>query len=908
MKNILKNAENAEKLLELTSDTMILLDRNGICVDIAVHNADLWFLKENQLLGRNILQLLPSVTYRQVYPEFKKVLAYKEVSARNYELTIGSETYFFKCIMRPYEDMVLCQYRDITERSQRKRELEKKNHELNEIQKAALIGRWKYNSGRQCFYYTGHSGVMCTAEEQEIPLQDYTMYILPEDREIFGKWLAQNLQGNTENSIDYRILFKKRIFYIRLKTFSHETLPDGTGILEGYIQNITDIQQRRNDITLLTHAINNSTEDIFAAREDGTLVFANRRFREHHNISITDDVSTLNIYRINANAQDENSWQRLIKSLRKGEKRNGFILYHPLPEHPEVLAMEGSAYWVTSDKGEAILWGFSRDITQRIRNEQQIKRFSQILDKTIENLPAGIVVKDIQSGFKYLYRNRESYNRNIPLKEALGKDDFDFYPPELAQEKRKQDVEIARTGIEKHWITEEHDQNGKSIFLDKRKMRIESNDFPPILLSIEWDITEMERMKRELLVAKEKAETSDQLKSAFLANMSHEIRTPLNAIVGFSRIIAESTDAEERKNYYDIVEANNERLLQLINEILDLSKIEAGMVEFTIAPMRLHLLCNEIYNALKFRCPMGVELVYEASDEDIVIEGDKNRIFQVVSNLIGNAFKFTTNGSVSYGYRRKGNEIEFHVSDTGIGIEADKLSKVFERFVKVNSFAQGTGLGLSICKTIIERLGGTISVSSEMGKGTTFLFTLPLSESKKEAAAKQKETTDGQKETADEQNKTSGTSLNASGNTEKSDTVSGSREEPQELQEPQKPEASKAPTILIAEDTDSNYVLVKAILGKLYRLERAKDGMEAVTMFEELHPELILMDMKMPNLGGLDATKIIRELSPKTPIIALTAYAYEHDKQAAIDAGCNDFLTKPYTQEVLKEMIKKYLK
>jgi hypothetical protein len=129
---------------------------------------------------------------------------------------------------------------------------------------------------------------MCTAEEQEIPLQDYTMYILPEDREIFGKWLAQNLQGNTENSIDYRILFKKRIFYIRLKTFSHETLPDGTGILEGYIQNITDIQQRRNDITLLTHAINNSTEDIFAAREDGTLVFANRRFREHHTEHLPD--------------------------------------------------------------------------------------------------------------------------------------------------------------------------------------------------------------------------------------------------------------------------------------------------------------------------------------------------------------------------------------------------------------------------------------------------------------------------------------------------------------------------------------------------------------------------------------------------------------------------------------------
>jgi len=559
--------------------------------------------------------------------------------------------------------------------------------------------------------------------------------------------------------------------------------------------------------------------------------------------------------------------------------------------------MEGNAFWVTSDEGEYSLWAFGKDITQRIKDEQQIKRFSQVMDKTIENLPAGIVVKDIKNNFKYLYRNRESYNRNIPMKEALGKDDFDFYPPELAQEKRKQDVEIARTGIEKHWITEEHDQNGKSIFLDKRKMRIESSDFPPILLSIEWDITEMERMKRELLVAKEKAETSDQLKSAFLANMSHEIRTPLNAIVGFSRIIAESTDAEERQDYYDIVEANNERLLQLINEILDLSKIEAGMVEFTITPVRLHPLCKEIHDALKFRCPEGVELVYEASDEEIVVEGDKNRIFQVISNLIGNAFKFTTSGSVGYGYRRKGNGIEFHVSDTGIGIETDKLARVFERFVKVNNFAQGTGLGLSICKTIIERLGGTISVSSEVGKGTTFTFTLPL--------------TEGKRETAEEQNPLSEAGFNTPGNAETRNNTCGPDEETHEHQATQTSGASRdtrKPTILIAEDTDSNYVLVKAILGKSYHLERAKDGMEAVTMFEELHPDLILMDMKMPNLSGLDATKIIRELSPGIPVIALTAYAYEHDRQAALDAGCNDFLTKPYTQEILKELINKYLK
>ena len=513
MKNILKNAENAEKLLELTSDTMILLDRNGICVDIAVYNVDLWFLKEDRLQGKNILQLLPPSTYRQVRPEFEKVLVHRKISIQNYELTIGDKTYFFKCIMRPYEDMVLCQYRDITERSQRKLKLEKNNYELNEIQKAALIGRWRYDSNKTSFGYSGHSGVMCTEEKQEIQLGEYMEYVLPEDRDVFGKWLIRNLQGNLEESVEYRIHYQKQVYYIRLKTFSREIHKNGSTILEGYIQNITDIQQRRNDINLLTHAINNSAEDIFAAHEDGMLVFANRRFRQHHNIGITDDITQINICQLDAYPQGEEGWKKVIASVNKGEEHNGFILPKPLPLHPEVLAMEGNAYWVTSDKGEDILWAFGRDITLRIKNEQQIKRFSQILDKTIENLPAGIVVKDIENGFRYLYRNRESYNRNIPMKEALGKDDFDFYPLDIAQEKRRQDIEIARTGIEKHWIAEEHDQNGKSIFLDKRKMRIDSNDFPPILLSIEWDITEMERMKRELLVAKEKAETSDQLKS-----------------------------------------------------------------------------------------------------------------------------------------------------------------------------------------------------------------------------------------------------------------------------------------------------------------------------------------------------------------------------------------------------------
>ena len=883
MKNILKQAENAERLLKLTSDTMILLDKDGICVDIAVYNINLWFLKEDRLLGKNLFQLIPLSTYNQIYPDFKRVLTHKIRSTHNYEMALNGTTYFFKCIMSPFDGMVLCQYRDITERSQRKLELERKNQELNEIQKAALIGNWQYDSDTQSFKYAGHTDILCTEETQEINLNDYLKLILPEDRKSFTNWLKENLKGKMENSVDYRILLQEKIFYIRLKAFAREYHKDKNTILEGYIQNITDIQQRRNDINLLTHAINNSTEDIYSAHEDGTLIFGNRCFKERHGIGNTQDITKLKIYDLPSYGRDKKSWKEFAECVKRGETSQGYIVHNPLPLRPEVLAIEGNAYWVTSDKGEGTVWTFGRDVSTRIRHEQQIKQFNLILDKIIENLPAGIVVKDINNNFKYLYRNRESYNREIPIQEALGKDDFDFYPLETAQEKRAQDIEIAKTGKEMHWIAEERDGNGNPIYLDKRKMKIESNDFSPILLNIEWDITELEIIKRELQSSKEKAEMSDSLKSAFLANMSHEIRTPLNAIVGFSHLIAESDDAEERKTYYNIVNANNERLLQLINEILDLSKIESGTIEFSFGPASLHNLCREVHDAHIFRTPQGVSLVYEPSDESLMIETDKNRVFQVISNLIGNAVKFTKEGSISYGYKLVDNQIVFHVTDTGTGIEPEKVGRVFERFAKLNNHAQGTGLGLSICKSIVERLGGKISVNSEFGKGTTFTFTLPYTiANPANVDSSKKENGEGNIAGIASAGKTADSNVDSSVNT-------------------------RHACILVAEDTDSNFDLLEAILGKDHQLIRAHDGMEAVTMFDEVKPDLILMDIKMPNLDGLEATKIIRELSATVPIIAQSAFAYEQDRKAAEEAGCNDFIAKPIADDKLKAMIHKWL-
>lgn len=899
MDRILHDVDNAHKILQLTSDTLILVDKNGTCLDIDPHS-DLWFLQEDRLLGKNLFNLLPDHTFQKLLPDFRRVTQQGITVNRNYRLPLeGGETYYFKCIMQPYDgDKVLCQYRDITARSNVKLQLERTNYELKEIQKAAQIGQWKYSSREKTFYYRGYNGIVCTEEERSINFQNYYETILSEDLPAVNTWMEANRRELLKEYIEYRILLEGQVYYMRQQCYLRNEEEDGNIVLEGYIQNITDIQRKRNDINTLTHAINNAKESVYAARRDGTLIFANRQFRLNHRIAEQADLSLIRVFDVVGDMTCIEDWEERYRSIREGQTLN-FLAYHPLKHDKNTLAFEGTMYSVTTDDGEETFWSFTHDISERIRYESQIKRFNRIMDTTMENIPAGIVVKDIENDFRYIYRNRESYNRDISSENAIGMNDFDYYPPEMAQQKRKEDMEIAATGKGMHWIMEGKDKNGNLLILDKQKIMVESEDFSPIIVSIEWDITQLELMRRELIESKEKAETSDKLKSAFLANMSHEIRTPLNAIVGFSRIISESDNAEERREYYEIVDANNERLLQLINEILDLSKIESGIVEFTYGPVRLHTLCKEIHDAHVFRCPQGVELRFDSPDEALSIHSDKNRIFQVFSNLIGNAFKFTTEGSVSYGYKQEGERVVFYVKDTGLGIEPEKLGRVFQRFAKLNNFAQGTGLGLSICKTIIERLGGEIAVSSEVGTGTTFTFWLPL-----ENVIQDTET---------------GTNSHLPGEavgTQPSEVLPAKedttrpKEETTEKEEDLRTTAAgtEKATILIAEDTDSNFDLLNAILGRKYRLVRARDGMEAVTMYDEVNPDLILMDIKMPNLDGLEATRIIRQLSAEVPIIAQSAYAYEHDRNAAEEAGCNDFISKPIAQEKLKEKIKKWLK
>ena len=393
-----------------------------------------------------------------------------------------------------------------------------------------------------------------------------------------------------------------------------------------------------------------------------------------------------------------------------------------------------------------------------------------------------------------------------------------------------------------------------------------------VLLTVR-DITRMKKVQEELEAARRVAEVAGEQKTAFLANMSHEIRTPLNAIVGFAGLLSNASESE-RNSYVEIIKGNTNMLLQLVNDILDMSKIEAGTLEFIYSDTDVNQIMRELEGIFRLRLEEAdspVRIVFEPCLPVCFIHTEKNRVSQVLSNFLSNAFKYTKEGSITLGYKVREDDIYFYVQDTGAGIPAGKVDKVFERFMKLDAKKQGTGLGLSISRTIIKKLGGEIGVFSEYGKGSTFWFTLPV---------KPFDFLPLQQRTEDV-----------------SETV--------EFNETEYDAGAVRRTILIAEDMDDNYLLYKIYLEKHYDLIRATNGEEAVSKYLECNPDIILMDIGMPVVDGYQATDAIRQLSSDIPIVAVTAFAYDEDRRKVMSRGFNGYLSKPLNKDELLKMLHK---
>ena len=383
---------------------------------------------------------------------------------------------------------------------------------------------------------------------------------------------------------------------------------------------------------------------------------------------------------------------------------------------------------------------------------------------------------------------------------------------------------------------------------------------------IAFNNTKWEKMAQELKELKDKAELSDRLKSAFLANMSHEIRTPLNAIVGFSELLVDSDDPDEKKEYWHIIESNNDLLLRLINDILDLSKIESGIIDRKRERFNLTQLYNELYVMMRSKIlNVDVELVQDNPCPECWIFLDSNRLKQVWMNFLTNAIKYTRSGYIRMGYSVENEGIRFYVEDTGAGIPKDLQNRVFGRFQKLNEFVQGTGLGLAISRAIVEAADGEIGFISEQGIGSTFWAWIPCEIFQHGDVGCPETSLSNRCPVFSESN-------------------------------------DRKLKILVAEDNDSNFLLVRNIL-KDYDLLRVTNGVEAVEEIRNGRFDFVLMDLKMPVMDGLVATRKIREFNSDIPIVALTANAFDADRASAMDAGCNAFLPKPVKRKQLLELL-----
>ena len=531
--------------------------------------------------------------------------------------------------------------------------------------------------------------------------------------------------------------------------------------------------------------------------------------------------------------------------------------------HGEIVWLEDHLLSVEKDRSgnPKSLLCYTVNVTGQCERETRISRMEERNRKIIQALPEFIFIFDENFFLTDVLMSSDTILLH-PVEQLRGADGRTIYSPEVSDLFLRNIRQCLEDGELKEIEYPLDVDDCERHYFQARIAPFEDNK----VMALIHDIGDRVQRSNELIKAKQRAEEADRMKSVFLANMSHEIRTPLNAIVGFSEIIALTEDEVEKAEYLNIIQKNSNLLLQLINDILDLSRIESGKSEMNFQLVEMTGLIDEVEKVHRLKMKTAIRLNVIRPDEEIWIMVDRNRITQVLFNFLSNAIKNTHEGAITLGLEVCGEWLKVYVTDTGCGIAKEKLPLIFNRFEKLNDFVQGTGLGLPICQSIVERLGGKISVESEVGVGSTFVMTLPYRQ-----------------------------------------FVLGADGEPVEINAHVERRSDGRKKILIAEDTESNFMQINILLKKDYTISWVTNGEEAVNSFLRERPDLILMDIRMPVMNGIQATEKIRTIDIDLPIVAVTANAFLIEQQQALAAGCNDIIAKPYTYERLKETIIKYI-
>ena len=609
---------------------------------------------------------------------------------------------------------------------------------LQKLLNKANMGWWEADLKTESYVCSEFiSRLLGIDEDGVISFEDFNKRILREDQHHTTSYSFDKLQQSIEEV--YLLDTPHGEVWIRSKICFQETDGEGNTKIYGIAETqdgprmASAYQALQNSERILHNIYKNLPVGIELYNKDGYLLDLNKKELEMFHITHKEKVIGINIFenpalpeeiklKIRDNEEVEFTFQydfSKIKGYYESEKTSGFInlttRITTLYDHDRQPI---NYLLINVDKTEN---------TIAYNKIQEFKNFFELV---------GDYAKVGYAHFEALSRNGyalSSWYKNVgeeegtPLPEIIGIHSH-FHPEDRAvmldflakvvkgeSTKLCRDVRIRRADGSYTWTR---------VNVLVRNYRPQDNVIE--MLCINFDITQLKETEQMLIKAKEKAEEADRLKSAFLANMSHEIRTPLNAIVGFSSMLEEAEDQEEKHQYITIIEDNNKLLLQLISDILDLSKIEAGT--FDIIPERVNAkqLCNDLFQAMQMKTSPQVELRLKDNLPELTFTSDKNRLYQVLLNFVTNALKFTSEGNITIDYQIDGNEVKFSVQDTGMGIEPEKQEAIFTRFVKLNSFIPGTGLGLPICQSIVTQLGGKIGVESEPGRGACFWFTHPI--------------------------------------------------------------------------------------------------------------------------------------------------------------------------------------
>ncbi len=889
-----ESKETVERYLDLSSEIILSLDLDGKIAMINESGKKLLCYSGDELIGEDwFSKCVPTGSREVVKTVFNKIVK-ENINYTNIEGEVVTKPGEIKTIL--WHNTILYDQEgnitgtfgsgeDITERKKYEAHILNLNQQLLLAQSTAKLAYWNFDLDKQELFWSDEMFKLYGIPPEEGPLayKKQKAHIHPGDIGLFNSSIQILKTEGTPFDIQLRIFGRNgSTVWTRAKSFCQKGKNGKISKLYGVIQDISDLKS--TEAEFLEQKL--LFENMFNTIEDAIIITDTSREIKLVNNGLTKTFGYGKNELIGKNSKiiyaHNNAYDEIGKRIRTGIIQNE--KYYFLNSENKIFPGETYVTKLHNAQGEWIgHLGIIRDITEREKSLGELKNAKSLAEKNEDDFR--LLFENMNQGFallKMIYgENGEAigfkYEKVSPAYEKITQKDFTSNIGE--------NVLDAYGHIDGRWVSifNEITQTGKN-----KQIKIYDPDVdkyylidafvpkPGSFAVLLTDITSLKRSEKELIKAKEKAEESDRLKSAFLANMGHEIRTPMNGILGFSNLLREpGLGIEEKQNFINIIHQSGSRLLNTINDLIDISKIEAGQVKIEIQEIDIRQEILEQYNFFHKEASdkgLGITFKNKLGKNENIFGTDKKMICSIISNLIKNAIKYTKKGYVEIGAERANGEFVFYVKDTGIGIPDDRKMAIFDRFVQVDightRAYEGAGLGLSITKAYVKILGGKINLDSELNKGSTFSVVFPDT-----YKGETKTTGEGKQATVGPGNKLA---INK---------------------------------ILIAEDDEASFLHLSIILDEYAKqIYRAKTGVEALDFFKE-NPDtdLILMDIKMPEMDGLETTSRIREIDPGVVIIAQTAHALGGDKEKTLEIGCSDYISKPINKQRLLDLMYKHL-